>query len=86
LASDAEVDSFTADCSFGAVDCSAGAGVVGVCDWAIAPEMTTPLTAVVIRSVLSMFDLLRVMATFNSGGAIASTAAMPGRNAMGLTK
>jgi hypothetical protein len=48
--------------------------------------MTTPLTAVVIRSVLSMFDLLRVMATFNSGEAIASTAAMPVRNAMELTK
>jgi hypothetical protein len=58
LASDAKVDSFAVDCSFGAADWSLGAGAVGVCDWAIAPEIITPLTAVVITSVLSIVDLL----------------------------
>ena len=76
LDSDAEVNSFAVDCSFGAADWSFGAGAVGVCDWAIAPEMIIPLTAVVIRSVLSVVDLLHVMATFTSAHAIAATAAM----------
>jgi len=42
-----------------------GAGVLGICGWAIALEMITPLTAVVTRSVLSMFDLLQVRAQFS---------------------
>jgi len=49
LASDAEVD------SFGAADWSFAGGAVGVSDCAIAPEMITPLTAVVIKKVSSAF-------------------------------
>ncbi len=73
LTSDPEVDSFTLDCSF-------SAGAVGVCDWAIAPEMITPLAAVVIRSFLSIFDLLHIMRIFSSAEAIVATAATPLRN------
>jgi len=39
-----------------------GAGAVGICDWAIAPEMITPVTAVVVRIVLSIGDLFHIMA------------------------
>jgi len=64
LASDAVAD------SFGAADWSFAGGAVGVSDWAIAPEMITPLTAVVIRSVFSIFDLLHLMATCSAEEAI----------------
>jgi len=62
--SDAEID------SFGAADWSFAGGAVGVPDWAIAPEMITPLTAVVIRSVFSIFDLLHMIATCSAEEAI----------------
>src|SRR5215831_11979179 len=74
LTSDAGVDSFALDCSF-------VAGAVGFSDWATAPEMITPLAAVVIRSFLSIFDLLHMMRIFRQPEAIVATAAMPLRNA-----
>jgi hypothetical protein len=64
LDSDAEV------ASFGAADWSFGGDAVGVSDWATAPEMITPLIAVVIRSVFSIFDLRSMMATCNAEEAL----------------
>src|SRR6266404_5284631 len=64
LDSDAEIE------SFGDADWSFARGADGVSDWAIAPEMITPLTAVVIRSVFSIFDLLHLMATCSAEEAI----------------
>ena len=64
---DAEVD------SFGAADWSFAGGAVGVSDWAIAPEMITPLTAVVIRSVFSILDLLHLMTTCTAEEPIPAT-------------
>jgi len=58
LTSDAGVDSLALDCSF-------VAGAVGFSDCATAPEMITPLAAVVIRSFLSIFDLLHIMQIFS---------------------
>jgi len=40
------------------------AGAVGFYDWAIAPEMITPLAAIVIRRFLSIFDVLHIMQIF----------------------
>ena len=74
LASDAEVDSFSA------ADWSFAGGAVGVSDWAIAPEMITPLTVVMIRNVLSIFDLLHLTAICSAEEAIPATTAMSLRN------